>query len=53
MGQHVIVAEPIDQWSSGTTSLVSSSFPSLGRGGSKTVYSNNTKDMSITIRRQL
>ena len=44
IGQHVVVAKPIDLWSLGTTCLVSYSFPCLGRGSSKAVYSNNTTD---------
>ena len=53
MGQHVTVTEPIDQWFLATTCLVSSSFPCLGRRGSQTVYGNNTKDRSVTMRRKL
>ena len=49
MGQHVIITKPIDQLSLHTTCWVSSGFPCQGRGGSETMYSNNTKIMSVKV----
>lgn len=47
MGQHIIITKPIDRLPLHATCMVSSGFPCQGRGGSKAMYSNNAKVMSV------